>query len=138
MLAELGMVSTDADYPLPDCTGHGDSGTLGRGGGSAITTTEANSARQLSDEEFAFGIGLCGPLGVPERARLLDVVFDLSEASAVRILGTRVEHFAGIAECPARQLGRQAALGRRSDRVLGGDESSTWNSRPGWATSRAR
>jgi hypothetical protein len=102
VLAELGMVPTDARYPLADCTGHGDSSTLGRGCGSPIATTEANRARQLLDEEFAFGIGLRGPPGVPERTRLLDVVFDLGEASAVRTLGTCVEHLAGIAENPAR------------------------------------
>src|SRR5258706_3578020 len=94
----------------------------GRGRGSAVTTTEANSARQLSDEEFAFGAGLRGPRGVSERARLVDVVSDLGEASSVRVLGTCVDHFAGIAECSARQLGRQAALRRRSGRVLRRDQ----------------
>ena len=74
------------------------------------------------DEEFTFGIGLRGPPGVPKRTRLLDVVFDLGEASAVRTLGACVEYLAGIAECPPRRFGRRAALGGRSGGVLGGDE----------------
>jgi hypothetical protein len=122
VLAELGMVPTDAGYSLPDCTGHGDSSTLGRGRGSPIATTEANGARQLPSEEVAFGTGLRGPPGVPEGARLLYVVSDLGEASSVRILGTCVEHLAGIAECGARQFGRKAALRWRNPGALGGDQ----------------
>ncbi|MGH8986233.1 MAG: hypothetical protein ACRDY6_20505, partial [Acidimicrobiia bacterium] len=73
MIAELGMVLTDPGYRLADRAGHGDAGTLGRGCGSSIATTQANRARQLSNEEVAFGVCLRGPFGVPEGARLFDV-----------------------------------------------------------------
>src|SRR5258708_868697 len=75
--AELGLVSADADDLLPDRSGHGDSSTLGRGCGSAIATTQANGARQLSDEGFAFGIGLRGPFGISERPCLFGAFFRL-------------------------------------------------------------
>ena len=57
-----------------------------------------------------FGVGLRSPLGVADGARLLDVVFDLGEASAVGLLGPRVEDLACVAECRARHAGRVAAV----------------------------
>ena len=93
-----GVVFTDPGYPLVDRAGDADTGALGRGCGSSIAATEANRARQLSDEEVAFGVGLRGALGVPEGARLLDVILDLIEAAAVRRLGFVVEDLAGVAE----------------------------------------
>ena len=109
MLAELGMVLTDPGYRVADRAGHSDSSTLGRRCGSSITTTQANRSRELSNEEVALGIALRGPFSVPDGARLLDVVFDLGEASAVGVLGSRVEDLARVAECRARQGGRLAA-----------------------------
>jgi hypothetical protein len=41
---------------------------------------------------------------------MVDVVFDLGEASAVRVLGSRVEDLVRVAECRARQAGRLAAV----------------------------
>ena len=58
MLAELGMVLTDPGYRVADRAGHSDSSTLGRGCGSSIATTQANRARELSNEEVAFGVDL--------------------------------------------------------------------------------
>jgi hypothetical protein len=66
MLAELGMVLSDPGYRLTDRAGHTDSSTLGRGRGSSIATSQANRARKLSDQEVALGVGLRGPLGVPD------------------------------------------------------------------------
>ena len=97
MLAELGMVLTDPCYPLAHRAGDSDSSTLGRGCGSSIATTQAYRARQLSNEEVAFGLGLRLPLGVSEGARLLDVVFDLGKAAAVGGLGPFVEDLARVA-----------------------------------------
>lgn len=102
MLAEFGVVLGDPGDRLADRAGHTGSSTLGRGCGSSIATTQANRARQLPDEEVALGVRLCGPLRVPDGVRLLDVVFDLGEAPAVRVLGSRVEDLAGIAECRMR------------------------------------
>jgi hypothetical protein len=65
VLAELGMMVFDPGYCLADRAGHAGSSALGRGCGSSMTTTEAECAGELSDEEVAFGVGLCGPLGVP-------------------------------------------------------------------------
>ncbi len=138
MLAEQGMVLTDPGHRVADRAGHADSGTLGRRRGSSIATAQADSARQLSNEEVAFGVRLRLPLGVSEGARLRDVVFDLGEASAVRTLGACVEHLAGIAECRARQFGSRLLSDRATPTLSAATRSSAWNSRPGWARSRAR
>ena len=71
---------------------------LGRGRGSSIATAQANGTRELSNKEVAFGVGLGGALSVAGGARLLDVVFDLGEASAVGALGSGVEDLARVAE----------------------------------------
>ena len=138
MLAEQGVVLADPGHRVADCAGHADSGTLGRRCGSSIATAQADSARQLSNEEVAFGVGLRLPLGISEGAGLPDVVFDLGEASAVRILGACVEHLAGIAECRARQLGSKAALRPRYADARRRRGRARGTPRPGWARSRAR
>ena len=102
MFAEPGMVLTDPGYRLANRAGDTGSSALGRGCGSSIATVQPNRARELSDEEVAFGVSLRGPLGVPNGVRLVDVVFDLGEASAVRVLGSRVEHLASVAQYRAR------------------------------------
>ena len=122
VLAELGVVLADPGYRLADRAGHAGSSALGRGRGSSTTTAQAERAGELSNEEVAFGVGLRGPLGVPDGARLLDVVVDLGEASAVGVLGSRVEHLARVAERRARQVGRLAAVDLRTAAGLGGDE----------------
>jgi len=48
MFADWGMVLTDPGYRLADGAGYTGSGTLGRGCGSSIATTEPNRARELS------------------------------------------------------------------------------------------
>ena len=138
VLAELGMVLTDPGDRLADGAGHTGSSALGRGRGSSIATTEADRAGELANEEVAFGVGLRGPLGVPGGARLLDVVVDLGEAPAVGVLGSRVEDLARVAERRARQAGRLAAVDLHTLPVSAATRSSTWNSRPGSARSRAR
>ena len=90
VLAESGVVFTDPGYRLAERTGDTDSSALGRGCGSSIAAAEADRARQLSHEEVAFGVSLGGALGVPECPRLLHVVFDLREASAVGGFGAIV------------------------------------------------
>jgi hypothetical protein len=91
MLAELGMVFADPRDRLTDGARHTHSSALGRGRSSSSATAQAVRARELSNEEFAFGVGLRGTLGVPDGARPLDVVFDLGQTTAVGVLGTRVE-----------------------------------------------
>jgi hypothetical protein len=138
MLVDRGMVLTDPGYRLADNAGHTGSSTLGRGCGSSIATTQANRARELSNEEVAFSVGLRGPLSVPDGARLLDVVVDLGEASAVRVLGARVEH---LPASPSVERGRPTAWLLSTCATLpvsAATRSSTWNSRPASARSRAR
>src|SRR5215207_3483539 len=110
MFAERGMVLADPAYGLADRAGHTCSGALGRGRGSSMTAAEAERAGELANEELAFGVGLCGPLGVPDGAGLVEVVVDLGEASAVGVLGAWVEDLAGVAEQRARRGGRRAGV----------------------------
>jgi hypothetical protein len=122
MLAELGMVLSYSGHRVADRAGHSDSSTLGRGRGSSIATTQANRARELSNEEIAFGLGLGGPFSVLDSARLVDVVIDLDETTVVGIFGFRVQDLARVAECPARQAGRLAAVSLRNAAGFGGNE----------------
>jgi hypothetical protein len=96
------MVVSDPGYCLADRAGHAGSSALGRGRGSSMTTTEAERAGEFADQEVAFGVGLCGPLGVPDGAGLFEVVVDLGEGSAVGVLGARVEDLARVAMQRAR------------------------------------
>ena len=77
---------------------------------------------RVLDQEVTFGVGLRGPCGVAEGARLIDVVFDLGQASAVGVLGSSVEDFAGVAECRARQIGGLGAVELPTVAGLGGNE----------------
>ena len=135
---ELGVVLADPGRRMADRPGHGDSSALGRGRGPSITTMESDRARQLLHEEAAFDIGLHLAVGVSEGARLLDVVVDLCEAAAVCVLCPSIEELARIAEVPTRRTQRRADLRRPSVPVSAATRSSTWNSWPGWARSRAR
>ena len=138
MLAELGVVLGDAGDRLADGAGHTGSGAFGRRCGSSVSTAQADGAGELSKQEVAFGVGLCGPFAVADGVCLLDVVVDLGEASAVGVLGLRVEHLPGVAECRPRQAARPAAVGLRALLVSAATRSSTWYSCPGSAKSRAR
>jgi hypothetical protein len=122
MLAELGMVFTDAGYRLADGAGHTGSGALGRGRGSSATTTQAKRVSELSKEEAAFGVGLRGPLGVPEGARLLDVVVDLGEASAVGVACDGLEPGCGD---PGGHLAREPRWRQQMSAWHGVGHSST-------------
>src|SRR5918999_2538709 len=122
MLVELGVVLADPGDRVADGAGHTGSGAFGCGCGSSIATAQANGAGQLSNEEVAFGVRLCGSLGVAEGAGLLDVVFDLGEASPVRVFGLHVEDLARVAQWRARQADRLAAIDLRNRAGLGGGE----------------
>jgi hypothetical protein len=76
---------------MADGAGDTGSGALGRAHGSSFTTTQAERARELANEEVAFDVGLRCSIGVPDSAGLLDVVVDLGDASAVGVLGPRIE-----------------------------------------------
>ena len=68
------------------------------------------------------GVGLRGPLGVAGGMRLLEVVVDLGEASAVSLLGPCVEDLARVADCRARHERCVAAVWLHTAGTLGGDE----------------
>jgi hypothetical protein len=117
VLAELGILFADSRYPLADRAGHTGSSALGGGCGPPIATTEADRARELSDQEVALGVGLRFPHGVLDGARLVDVVFDLGEAAAVGVLA------------------RSSSISPASPSAIccpvsAATRSSTWNSRP--------
>jgi hypothetical protein len=99
MVTEPGIVGTDPGYGVPNGACDPRSSALRRGRGSPFTTTEAECARQFSNQEVAFGLGLGGPLVVPARVRLIEVVVNLGEAPAVGLLGLRVDDLARVAEC---------------------------------------
>ncbi len=109
MLAELGVVVSDSGHRLADGAGHSGSSAFGRGRGSSITSPESNRTGELANQEVAFGVSLRGPLAVPGSMRLVDVVVDLGEPSAVGVLGLRVEDLARVAERRARQAARLIA-----------------------------
>jgi hypothetical protein len=90
MLAEPGVVLADAGHRLAHRAGHPGSSAFGRGCGTSTTTTQAKRARELSYEEAAFGVGLRGPLGVPDGARLLDVVVDLGNIDGAAWIPSRM------------------------------------------------
>ena len=76
------------------------------------------TACEASKQEVGLGVGLGGSLAVPTCLCLLDVVVDFGEASAVRVLGLRVEHLTGIAPCGWRQASGLVAVDvRRSSRA---------------------
>ena len=94
------MMLTDSGHGLAHSARHTGASALGRRRSSSITTTQAERRRVggLSNEEVPFDVSLCSPLGVPEGVRLLDVLVDLGEAPAVRLLGERVEDLSRVAE----------------------------------------
>ena len=122
MLAELGMVVTDPGYRLANRPGHAGSSTLRGGGCSSIATAQAKCAREFSDQEVAFGVGLGGPLCVTDGVRLIDVIFDLGQASAVGVLRSSVEDLTRVAECRVRQVAGVPAVQLCTVTALGGDE----------------
>ena len=129
---------TDPGHRLAECAGHPGPGAFGCGSGSSTSTAQADRAGQFSNEEVAFGVGLRCPFDVAGCLRLLDVLVDLDEASPVGVLGSRVEDLTGIAE-RVGQAGRAATTSRRGSlSASAAARSSTWNSRPGSARSRAR
>jgi hypothetical protein len=105
------MVFTDPDDRLTDGSGHTGAGALGGRADSSIATTEPDCARQLADEEVAFGVRLGSTRRVAPGPRLLDVFFDLREAPAIGILGSFVEDRSGVTERRGRDL--RAHIARR-------------------------
>ena len=90
------MMQANPGHGLADGAGHAGSGAFGGAAGSACDTTQPECARELADEEVAFGVGLRGPLCVPRGAGLVEVVVDLCQASAVGGLGCGVEELTGV------------------------------------------
>ena len=111
VLAELGMVFAYPRDPLANRAGHTGASALRGGRGSSVAPAQADRARELSDQEVTLGVGLGLPLGILERARLGDVVFDLGEPAAVGVLGSCVEQLAGVAEQRARHARRADSVG---------------------------
>jgi len=98
VLAELGVVFADPRYRLAHRAGHTGSSAFGGGCGPPLATTQADRARELSDEEVTLGVGLRLPHVMLDGARLLDVTFDLDETAAIGVLGPLIEHLARVAE----------------------------------------
>src|ERR671910_1788125 len=97
VLAQRGMMVGDPCDGVAHGAGHTGSSALGRGRRSSIATAQPDGARELSEQEVAFGIGLGGPFAVPGGPRLVDVLVDLGETPTVRLLGPGVEHRTGVA-----------------------------------------
>ena len=116
------MVIGDPGHRLADGAGHTSSRPLRCGRGSSISTAQPDGTRELSKKEVPLGAGLGAPLAIADGVRLLDVVVDLGEASAVRLLGSCVEHLARVPQCRSRQARRSAAVGGCHAPDLGGDE----------------
>jgi hypothetical protein len=91
-------VLIDPGDGLADGTGDPGPSALGRRRGSSLTTPQAERARELLHEKVAFGVGLRGPLVVPDGPRLGDVVVDLGEPPSVGLLGAGIEHLARVTE----------------------------------------
>ena len=119
MLTELGVMLTEPGYRLAERAGHTHSSTLGGGSGSPTSTTEANRARQFSNQEVAFGVGLRDPLRVSAGLRLFEIFRDLGEASTICVLGSRVQELARVAEGEMRQAGRGATINLRASAGFG-------------------
>ena len=97
------MLGTDTPHGLSDRACHTGSGAFSGGTGASTASAEPNRARQLAREEVAFGLCLRHPRCISQGSRLLQIVLNLGEPPAVRLLRARIEHFAGIACIPKPQ-----------------------------------
>ena len=122
MLAELGMVFTDPGNRLADRTGTPARARSDADAARRSRPPKPNACASSRTRKSRSASGLCGPLGVPVGAGLLDVVFDLGEASTVGVLGSRVDHLARVAERGAPEVVRLPAAALRTAAGLGGDE----------------
>ena len=91
---------------------------------------------KFSNEEIAFGGGLRCAFDVAGCLRLLDVLVNLVEASPGGVLGSRVEDLPESPNAWDRPAVRPPT--RTFLPAWAAERSSTWNSRPGSARSRAR
>ena len=103
MLSQRRMVLGNPYDRLADGTGHAGASTLRGGSDASLATTEADCARELANEKIAFGIRLRRTPRVAHGSCLLDVFFDLREAPAVGILGSRVEDRSAVTERRVRE-----------------------------------
>ena len=110
VLAQPGVVLLNTGHGLPDGFGDAGSRALRDGGGTPIPAAKANGTGQFSHQEVTFGLGLCGPLGVPHGQCLLDVFVDLGETPPVRLLGLHIKQHAGIQAQRDTQAGLDAAV----------------------------
>jgi hypothetical protein len=99
------MLVPDTPHGMPDRARHTGSGALGRGTDAAIASSESDGAGQFACEEVAFGLRLRHPRSIPKGSRLLQIVLNLCEPPAVRVLRAGVEHLAGIARISKSQAG---------------------------------
>src|SRR5215207_2638050 len=90
------MLLVDAYHRLTDGPGHARPRSLRARSGASIATAEADRPSQLSGEEIALGLRLCGAFAVHEQPRLLDVIVDLVESTPVGRLGVGVEEDSSI------------------------------------------
>jgi len=97
------MVGADSPHRVSDRAGHTGSGAFCCGANASIASSESNRAGQLARQEVVFGFCLLCPRGISQCSRLFQIVLNLSEPPAVRLLRARIELFAGIACIPKPQ-----------------------------------
>src|SRR5688500_8286887 len=100
------MVLMDPSHGVSDGPRDAGARTLGVGGGTPIATAETDGVAQLTDQEVTFGLCLCNPFVVPDGFCFLEILRDLHETSAVRLLGSLLEQPAGRRARGETQAGR--------------------------------
>ena len=114
MLTERRVVLADPAHGMADRPGDADAGAFRCRTGPPITPAEADSARQLADEEVTFRLGLDNTSAVAQQSRILEVLIDLGKPPAVGVLGLGVEKDTRVPPSGRRQLRI-----RRAGRVRG-------------------
>jgi hypothetical protein len=108
------MVGADSPHRVSDRAGHTGSGALCGGANASIAPSESNRGGQLARKELAFGSCLLRPRGISHCSRLFQIVLNLIEPPAVRLLRARIEQLAGIAcirESPGRLVAEVVSAG---------------------------
>jgi hypothetical protein len=95
----------DSRHCLADGPGHTRSRAFRLGTRPPTAAAEAYGASELTDKEVSLGLGLSGPTRISYGACFFDVSLDFSKTPSVRLLGLRIEQFAGIASSPEWQAG---------------------------------
>lgn len=110
IIGEWRVVLANAGQCLPHRARDARPGPLRRRAGAAIAATEANRARQLANQELAFGSGLRDPPEVCHGSGFVDVLVDLDEPPPVGFFGAGVEERSRIpfGDCARFVPGRSA------------------------------